>query len=249
MGTLCFTVFIGSVAGPTFGQKRNDPKEHLKYQRCILLSKTDPDAAFDMSLAWQDFGGGEAAGHCIAAALVGLKIYNEAALRFETLAQSSRNDAPVRAGMLSQAAQAWLLDGNLERAQSILNAAILIQPDDPQLYVDRAVVYAEMKKFKEAIQDLSAALKRDQTLVDGYVFRASAYRRLKKLTPATSDIEQALRLDPKHSAGLLERGILRRIAGDKVGARKDWLHILKIAPGTPAAQSAQSNLEKMDVKK
>ena len=249
ISALFFVMLTNTVSGPAFGQKRVDPKQHLKYQRCLLLTKTDPDAAFDMALAWQDLGGGDAAGHCVAAALVGLKIYSEAALRFEKLAQSSRNDAPVRAGILSQAAQAWLLDNNPERAESVLNAAILLQPTDARLHVDRAVAYADMKKNAAAIKDLSLAIKHDATLAEGYVFRASAFRRLKKFSAAKSDIEQALRLDPKHAAGLLERGILHRLKGNKAGARQDWLNILKLAPGTPAARSAQSNLENMDVKK
>ena len=98
-------------------------------------------------------------------------------------------------------------------------------------------------------KDLRLAIKGDATLVEGYVFRASAYRRLKKFTAVLSDVEQALRLNPKHAAGLLERGILRRLDGNKAGARTDWLKIITIAPGTPAARSAQANLEKMDVKK
>ena len=99
-------------------------------------------------------------------------------------------------------------------------------------------------------KDLRLAIKGDATLVEGYVFSwPVAYRRLKKFTAVLSDVEQALRLNPKHAAGLLERGILRRLDGNKAGARTDWLKIITIAPGTPAARSAQANLEKMDVKK
>ena len=160
VSALCLSLLAGSLitsmtgimGGSASAQKLADPKQHLKYQRCIQLSKSDPDAAFDMAIAWQDFGGGDAASHCVAAALIGLKIYNESALRFETLAQSSKNEAAVRANILSQAAQAWLLDGNLNRAESVLNAALAIQTNDPNLLVDRAVVYADMKKYAEAIQ-------------------------------------------------------------------------------------------------
>jgi hypothetical protein len=74
ISVLFFMILINTVSGPAFGQKRVDPKQHLKYQQCLLLTKTDPDAAFDMALAWQDLGGGDAAGHCVAAALVGLDL-------------------------------------------------------------------------------------------------------------------------------------------------------------------------------
>jgi len=246
---LCAILAFGLSGGTAAAQKLYHSKQHHKYQRCIALSKSNPDAAFDMALAWHDFGGGEAAGHCIATALMGLKIYNEAAYRLETLAQSSKAEADVRAGMLAQAAQAWLLDGNLGRAEFVLTTAIGLQPNDPSLYIDRAAVFADQKNYTAAIKDLNHAIKLDSTLADSYVFRASAHRRLKKFDAAKADIEQALRLDPGHIAGLLERGILRILKGDTQGARADWLEILKRAPGSPAAESAQNNLEKMDVKK
>ena len=239
----------GTVIDAAMAQQPADPKQSLKYQRCILLSKSNPDSAFDMALTWKDFGGGEAASHCVATALIGLKIYNEAALRLESLAQSSKAKIDVRAGMLSQAAQAWLLDGNFRRAESVLNSALALQPDDANLWIDRAVVRAELKNYADVIKDLTRAIKLDPTQAESYVFRASAHRHLKKFTAAKSDAEQALRLDANHLAGLLERGILRRLEGDNAGARADWLGILKRAPNSPAAHSAQTNLEKMDVKK
>ena len=46
---------------------------------------------------------------------------------------------------------------------------------------------------------------------------------------------------------LLERGNIRRLTGDDAGARGDWLRVVMEAPGTLAAQSAQTNLERLDV--
>ena len=106
-----------------------------------------------------------------------------------------------------------------------------------------------MKKYAVVIKDLTQAIKLNPTQAESYAFRASAYRHLKKLMAAKSDVEQALRLNANHVAGLLERGILRRLEGDQAGARADWLKVLTLAPDTPAGVSAQANLEKMDVKK
>jgi hypothetical protein len=38
------------------------------------------------------------------------------------------------------------------------------------------------------------------------------------------------------------------LEGDAAGARSDWLQVLFEAPGTPAADSAQANIERLDVK-
>ena len=46
----------------------------------------------------------------------------------------------------------------------------------------------------------------------------------------------------------MERGILRRLAGDAPGTRDDWLCAMALAEGTPAAGSARANLTRPDVK-
>ncbi|MEX2449870.1 MAG: tetratricopeptide repeat protein [Rhodospirillales bacterium] len=240
---------MAMLGGPAAAQHPPDQHNQEKYSLCMALSKSNPDAAFDMALAWQDFGGGEPAGHCVAAALVGLEIYDEAARRFEALAQASRAEPAIRAGIFAHAAQAWLLDGNLKRAESILDGALKLQPADPGLLTDRAVVRAERKNFPKAIEDLDAAIKLDPERAEAYVYRASARRQLEQLEAAEADSNRALRLDPGHLGGLLERGILRRLRGDAAGARADWLKILELASDSAAAQSARGNLEQMDVKK
>ncbi len=58
-----------------------------EYGACMTLVQRDAEEAFESALAWRDMGGGDAASHCVAAALLGLKQYAEAARRFETLAR------------------------------------------------------------------------------------------------------------------------------------------------------------------
>ena len=45
---------------------------------------------------------------------------------------------------------------------------------------------------------------------------------------------------------LLERGILRRLAGDTAGARADWTRIVETDPGSPAAKAARNNLANLE---
>jgi hypothetical protein len=62
------------------------------------------------------------------------------------------------------------------------------------------------------------------------------------------DVTKALGSSPDNPDGLLERGILRRLIGDDLGARADWLAVTRFAPESPAAEAARRNLERMDVK-
>jgi len=230
---------------PTSGEEIDHAR---RYRSCMALVKKAPSKAFDDALAWRGLGGGRGAGHCAAAALVGLKQYQEAARRFEGLAQIAKAEPPMRAELLAQAAQAWLLDGNGERAEQVLTAALKLAPGTVDLLIDRAAARAEIKKYAAAVKDLDLAIGKDPKRADAFVFRASAQRRLDNLDRAEADVERALALDEYHPEGLLERGMLRRLKDDTNGARRDWLAVITQFPGTPAALTAQANLEKMDVK-
>jgi tetratricopeptide (TPR) repeat protein len=224
-----------------------EPEPRQRYDACMQLARDRPDQAFDTALAWKGLGGGDAADHCAAAALIGLGHYADAAGRLEALAAKTKEDTQVKAGLLAHAAQAWLLDGKSERAEGVLTAALKLTPGDAALLVDRAEARAGQKNYQGAVDDLTESIRIEDRRPDAFVFRATAYRFLDKPELALADVEKALRLNPRHVDGLLERGILRRLKGDAAGARQDWLEILKLAPESPAAGSARTNLENMDV--
>jgi tetratricopeptide (TPR) repeat protein len=218
-----------------------------QYGECMALAERNPEQGFEAALGWRGLGGGDAADHCTAAALLGLKLYIEAANRFEALAQRTKA-AAVKAGLLGQAAQAWLLAGRPERADDVLTAALKLAPDDGDLLVDRSMARATMRRYGEAVADLDRAIRLAPRRADAHAFRASAHRFLDRLDLAEADVARALALDPRHPEALLERGILARLRGDDGGARRDWVQVLELAPGSAAAEAAQRNLELMDVK-
>lgn len=219
-----------------------------EYKTCLILAKTKPESGWEEALAWQSLGGGEAARHCAAVALIGLGKYGEAATRLETLANESVREDAVRAEMLAQAAQAWLLLGKLPRADAALRSAERLQPGSPELMLDRAVVLAQAKNYREASDVLSRLLLAQPNRVEALALRASALRYLDDMLGALDDVETALKLDPDYPDALLERGILRRLKGEDAGAREDWLRAIRVLPDSPVADTARLNLERMDVK-
>ena len=96
---------------------RNAAGDEATYERCLALAKTDPAAARDLAEHWLSRGGAHPADHCYAVALVGLKQYKDGAEHLEALAKTM-DHAPdsLRADVLDQAAQAWLLQGDPARA-------------------------------------------------------------------------------------------------------------------------------------
>lgn len=223
----------------------NGPQE---YRTCLTLAKTKPEQGWEEALTWQSLGGGEAARHCGAVALIGLGKYGEAATRLETLANESVRADAVRAEMFAQAAQAWILLGNLERADAAQRAALTLSPGNPDILLDHAVLLAQLHHYPQAVEVLAQVLRAQPNRVEALTLRGSALRYMDNLAGAADDINAALKLDPDFPDALLERGILRRMSGDDAGAREDWLRTIDLAPESGAADTARGNLEKMDVK-
>ena len=215
----------------------------------MALARKAPEKAYRSALGWRDRGGGDAARHCVAVALLGLGLYAEAAQRLEELADNAKaKGVGLRGDLLGQAANAWLIAGKPDAAYAAQSAALDLNPNDAELLIDRSISLTSAGKYWEAIDDLNKALELESDRVDALVFRATAYRRLKSLDLADQDVSQALKIDPTQPDGLLERGLVRRGKGDRAGARRDWMKVLDVAPFSAAAEAARRNLERMDLK-
>lgn len=219
-----------------------------EYRTCLLLAGQKPEDGWEEALAWQSLGGGEPARHCAAVALIGLGKFEEAARRLELLAQSSHGAETLRADMLAQAAQSWLLAGMPDKALADVETGLRLVPGHPELLLDKAVVLAQAGHHQEVVEVLSTLLKAQPNRVEAMVLRGSAHRILEKLDLAKDDIARALVLDPDLPDALLERGLIRRMEDNAAGAREDWMKAIAAAPDSPVAETARRNLERMDVK-
>lgn len=218
-----------------------------RYAKCMALARSDPDIGHKTAQAWLADGGGIAARHCTAVALLGLGYYADAARMLRRLANGeAARQTGFRFELLSQSANAWLIAGKPMTAHEVQTEALAVRPNDVELLIDRGISLASMAKYWQAIDDLNRALDIDPDRVDALIFRASAYRRLDTLELAEEDIGRALAIAPHHPEALLERGNIRRLKGDKRGARKDWFRVVESRPDSPEAAAARLNLERMD---
>ena len=220
-----------------------------RYAACMRLARSEPATGLSRARTWRDTGGAAPARHCEGVALMTLGRYAESGRVLEALAQDLPADAQarLRANALAQAGQAWLLADKAARAEAAYGEALDLRPDDPDLWIDRALARFDMGRYWETIDDLNHAAGLAPERAGVFVYRASAYRHVEAPEMAREDVNRALDLDPDHLEGLLERGILHRLAGREAAAREDWLQILDQAPDSPAAFAARDNLEKMDV--
>ena len=222
------------------------------YDGCLTMARETPERGFEFSGMWLGLGGADPARHCQAVALIGLSEFGEAATRLEKLAETSREGTIVRAGLLAQAGQAWLLEGELERAYAAQTTALGLLPlmDRRRIAIltDRAETLAAAQNYWEALDDLNDVIAADSENTDALAFRASAYRYVDALELAIEDANRALRADSENVSALLERGILHQLNNEKAAARQDWLRAIQLAPDSPAAATARANIERLDVK-
>lgn len=218
------------------------------YADCVAAIDKKADDAFENAMIWRDHGGGIAAEHCAALALIALDEPGEAASRLDQLAQ--RGDAgstTERAALLSQAGNAWLLANQAENAETAFSAALKLTPGDPDIWIDRSRARAMRQDWANAEADLSKSLTLGAKKPEAYVLRASARVAQGDQLGYQSDIGAALSVDPTFPDALVERGIIKLKRGDKAGARADWLQVLLRAPDSAAGDAARLHIEQLEV--
>jgi len=244
---------LAVTAGMALAQRAPDPAPSgpaaREYSACMALARANPKTAHDSALAWRARGGGDAALHCVAVALLGLGEYSQAADMLEDLAAHAAAKRPeLRAGLLAQAANAWLIAGKAGAAITAQSKALALRPNDVATMVDRSIARTSLGRDWDALDDLNRALELEPGRFEALVFRAADWRRVEAGDLAAQDINRALALRPANPDALLERGLIRHARGDKAGARADWLNVIEITSDGPPAEAARRYLEALDVK-
>jgi len=245
--SIATTISSSSVSAETRTAILADNQEDT-YQRCIAVAQDDADAGLDMALRWSDLEGGDPARHCKAVALRALGDFEEAAAQLEMLAEAPQATAPVKAGLYTQAARAWMDAAEYGRGLDLFGKAIALNPNDPTLRFDRALSHAALADFWSAIDDLNYLLDLEPDNKEALTLRGGAYRRLDIPDLASDDIERALALDATYTDALLEQGLLARAKGDVDSARQAWIQVLQIAPDSAVADAVRSHLQDMDLR-
>ena len=222
------------------------PDAAAAYDRCMSLADAQPAEAQRLAMQWRTRGGGYAAEHCEAVALLNLKQYDDAAKRFHDVAEgSTAEEAGLRAEAYDQAAEAWLMAQKPQNARAELDAGLKLAPKDVRLLMDRAQAEGLAHDFWAALDDLNAALDIEPNRAEALVLRAAAYRQVDATDLAADDVARAISLQPQFPDAYLERGTLRAIKGDYDGARADWNRVKQLAPNSFAADLAQQDLAKL----
>jgi len=184
--------------------------EQERLNTCIELVETQPEEAYEDSLAWLANGNRPKARYCNAIALLAMDNLEEGAARLEALAGAPD---PItlddRARYLAQAGNAWLTANYPEAAIVALSEAIRIEPNGLDTYKDRAAAYLATEKWVEGVDDLNTVLREIPTDAEALRMRAKAHLETENLSAAQADITDSLVHDPENIDTLVLRGEVR----------------------------------------
>ena len=127
-------------------------------------------------------------------------------------------------------------EGDLYAALEAFNVAIAASPDDaPQAYYYRALVYTQMERFEDALQDLTKALEQQPHFPQAYAARASVYLSLDRPASAVEDLNTAIQMGLTDDARVyLNRGLAYFQLDMYDLAERDFLKALSMEPNSAA---------------
>ncbi|RMD88262.1 MAG: hypothetical protein D6807_06280 [Alphaproteobacteria bacterium] len=235
--------------------------EVARYRHCLDLASSAPKEALRLSGDWRAEGGGLAARHCHAAALLGGGDYEAAAAELSGIAEDLRlgrgvphdplgpaDSHGLLADVYAQIGNAWLLAGDPEKAYTAFSQGLAEAPADAaaarvELHIDRARALADAGDYAAALADLKEARAGAAARSDILLYMASAYRALHDLDAASKAIERAIDLAGEGPETLLVRGNIAAERGDADSARRDWQAVITRWPENAAAALAQEHLK------
>ena len=216
---------------------------------CLETVTTNPTAAMAEAEALYQGANTIGSRHCLGDALVAQGEAARGARILDDLAHqvsSSRDVQPeVQGAIGGDAGRAWLEADEIDKALAAFDAAIAKTPQDIALHIDRAVALGNARKYWEAIDDLNAAISGGVDTAEVYLLRATAYREVGTAELAMDDINHAATKTPDDPNVILERGRIRKLAKDIPGAQRDFLSVMKIAPGSDAGNVAHREMESL----
>ena len=230
--------------------------QSAQLQNCLKLATDNPSDAMDEADGWlaaaKSMSERAGAKQCKALALTRQENWAEAAALF----LAARDDTPAtepgeRSRLGALAGNALLLTGNttagldaLDHAHGDAHAA-----SDGKLngviQIDRARALVALGRTAEASSALEEARYELPDNHQAWLLSATLARREGKLAEAQRQIERAAALMPVDPEIGLEAGVIAVLAGRDQSARLSWQSVLKAAPGSLAAKTAQGYLDQL----
>jgi tetratricopeptide (TPR) repeat protein len=138
------------------------------------------------------------------------------------------NDAQMK--MLEAEAWAYVLKGDLPRAERLLQDARTAFPKENEPFSVLANIYIGMGRQTNAVQAYTEQLRLQPRNVGAMVNLSALHIVLANYPEAISLLDEAVRLDPKSPAAIMNRAIAHLQAGHLPEAKKDYEMLLVLTP-------------------
>jgi tetratricopeptide (TPR) repeat protein len=160
--------------------------------KCLQRAEQFPDQAAAESQVWIKKGGGDPARVCFAFAQFHRGEYESAAREFAALAaRMDKLDGKRAASLHARAGLSAMRANDSKMADKEYAAAIKLEPQDPDIWIDRATGHAASEHYWEALDDLNRALDIMPDMPEALRLRAQVRVKLGQDLSAKSDFEAA----------------------------------------------------------
>lgn len=109
---------------------------------------------------------------------------------------------PRSTGLRLVQVEMLIYDDKLDQAEKLLNELYAIEPQNEEIYIQRANIYSKRDKHEEAVAELKTALKYTEDLADVYNLMGMEYLFMDNLELAKENFIKCLEDDPEDQAAL-----------------------------------------------
>jgi len=217
------------------------------YGGCVSLVAADPARAEREAGDWARFGGGAAARHCYALALIAIGAPIRAADELVSAASEEPGlDDSARADLLAQAGELLIEADDDLIAALVAEQAVRLAPSSGRALGLRAAVRLRAGEVRAALRDLDEAIKSGPPTGRLLTLRAACHRRLGSTTAARADGLHAIEIAPDHAPAWIELGRAEAKLGDRPAARRSFLRAIELDREGKLGQTARTALQRME---
>lgn len=128
--------------------------------------------------------------------------------------------------------EAWkeMLFGEDEKALLLYTQLIGLNPDNPAYYERRSTILHRLKRYAEALEDVSRAIKLDSGNAEYYNSRAITLHAMQKYGQALEDRTKAIELDPDNADYYYGRDVTLYMMGEYERALEDGTRAIELNP-------------------
>ncbi len=110
-------------------------------------------------------------------------------------------------------------------------------------YAKRADAYFMLRRFEDAVRDLTVLIDKYPKNANHYAQRGNILLRMDEFERAMHDFEAVVRLNPRNNDLTFTEGVVKGYQGDYAGASEAFLQVLAVNPTMSSAHSWLSNMQ------